>query len=178
MKTVLIDADMRKPMLDKLFSVEPRKGLSDVLCGDIDVDNVIQKTKIENLDIVSAGVIPPNPASLLESPQLKVMLDHLSSKYDAVLIDSPPLVGLPDALHLCSIADGVVLVIAYGKSSRPIIKEAKEILDNSKARTLGFVLTMFDRGGEVYRAYYRTGAYYSHDNPSTPRQSSGQARSG
>ena len=163
-KTVLIDADMRKPMLDKLFSLEQKNGLSGVLCGDMPVENVIQKTKIANLDIVTAGVIPPNPASLLESAQMKVMLDYLSSKYDSVLIDSPPLVGLPDALHLCAIADGVVLVIAYGKSSRSIIKEAKEVLANSKARTLGFVLTMFDRGGEVYRAYYRSGSYYSkHD---------------
>ncbi|MEK7376108.1 MAG: polysaccharide biosynthesis tyrosine autokinase, partial [Candidatus Margulisiibacteriota bacterium] len=160
-KTVLIDADMRKPMLDKLFSLERRKGLSDVLIGDIPVENVIQKTKIENLDIVTAGIIPPNPASLLESAQMKVMLDYLSSKYDAILIDSPPLVGLPDALHLCAIADGVVLVIACGKSNRPIVKEARDILENSKAKMLGFVLTMFDRGKEIYSAYYSLDSYYS-----------------
>ena len=160
-RTVLIDADMRKPLLDKLFSVTSKKGLSDVLVGDAPVEDVLQKTVINGLDIVPAGIIPPNPASLLESPQLKTMLDYLSSKYDSVLIDSPPLVGLPDALHLCGMADGVVLVIAYGKSSRPVIKEAKDILVNSKAKMLGFVLTMFDRGGEIYRAYYKSGAYYS-----------------
>lgn len=164
-RTVLIDADMRKPILDKLFGVASKKGLSDVLCGEQRVDDVIQKTSITDLDFIASGPIPPNPAILLGSPQMKAILNDLSDRYDSVLIDSPPLVGLPDAHHLCSIADGVIFVIAYGRTDRNEVVDAKTILENAKASVYGFVLTMFDGGGAVYKAYYGAKSYYYSSSP-------------
>lgn len=154
-RTLLIDADLRKPTEHHTFNLSNRKGLSSVLSQQSEVDDVIQATDIPNLSVISSGPIPPNPAEMLASKRMSALIDQLRGQFDVILIDTPPLLAVTDAQVLASKCDGYVLVLDQGKVKRDIAIKAKANLEKVGARILGVVLNNIKRKkSEGYYYYY------------------------
>ncbi|KIH71427.1 CpsD/CapB family tyrosine-protein kinase [Salinicoccus roseus] len=139
-KTLLMDADLRRPTTHYTFEVTNQRGLSTVIVNDVPVENIVRETEIENLDIVSSGPIPPNPSELLSSKKMTHLLKTFSMHYDMVIIDSPPLLAVTDAQVLSKITDGTVLVTNVAENNRDKLREAKDLLNKADANILGVVM--------------------------------------
>ncbi|HEY6328363.1 MAG TPA: polysaccharide biosynthesis tyrosine autokinase [Blastocatellia bacterium] len=156
---VIVDADLRKPGTHKVFGLKHTLGLSSYLSGDkIELEKVIHKLSIPNLSLIPCGPIPPNPSELVSSEKMKNMLAELSAKYDHVLIDSPPLIHVTDPVILSTLVDGVILVVHGGRSTREIVRRARQELSAVGAKVFGVVLNNLDLKREGYEDYY----YYSY----------------
>lgn len=164
-KTLLIDSDMRKSvMLKGSQRSMDVLGLSEVLSGLAEVDNVIYGTQHENFDVVFSGHFPPNPVELLENGKFKDVLDRLKENYDYIIIDSPPLDVVIDAAVIAAYCDGAILVFAARQASRKIAIEAKNQLEKSGCRILGGVFNESDaHNSKYYKKYYRYKSYNYND---------------
>ncbi|MER1984840.1 MAG: CpsD/CapB family tyrosine-protein kinase [Solibacillus sp.] len=152
-KVIFVDADMRKPTVHHTFGLKNTTGLSNLLIKELKMNDVIQQTNIENLDVVTSGPIPPNPAELLTSSELKVLLEELKQSYDLVIFDAPPVLPVTDAQIISNIMDGTVLVVNSGETEKEGVLKAKELLEKSKANLLGVVLNNVTLEDNNY--YYR-----------------------
>ncbi|WP_438448541.1 CpsD/CapB family tyrosine-protein kinase [Gorillibacterium sp. sgz5001074] len=159
-RVLLIDADLRKPTIHKIFNRTNRVGLTSLLAGNRQIQELPMDSYIDNLDILTSGPIPPNPSELLASKKMKALLEELRNMYDMIIIDTPPAIAVTDANLLASHCDGVVLVIDSGKVKREQALRAKLGLEHAKARLLGVVLNNKDRK-EADDYYYYT--YYGND---------------
>ena len=156
---IIIDADLRKPKLHHSFDIENTVGLSTFLSGNIEFEEgLIRKTNINGLSIITSGPLAPNPSELIVSRRMKDLLEALYTIYDFVIIDSAPIMGMPDSLYLSSIVDGSVMVIKAGQTTRQILSETKKIYRNINAKILGVVLNGIKESDLRYN-YYST--YYS-----------------
>ncbi len=155
-KSLLIDADLRKPMLHKLFGIENRRGLTNVLAMHEDFKEYIHKSSVKSLDILTCGAIPPNPSELLSTNSMKEFLKQLKNEYDHIFIDAPPVAVVTDAAILASEVDGVLLVAAAGQVERDALQNARELLEKVRAHILGVVFNKVERksGGGYYYYYY------------------------
>jgi len=165
-KGIIIDADLRKPQLHKLFNADNTRGLTDFLTGNVALHNdIIQQTKVENLDIITAGIIPPNPSELLASQRMREMLATLSAEYEFIFIDAPPILGMSDSVVLSTMTDGVILVIRARQTTKDHATQTRKLLQGVNAKILGVVLngvTSADlRYGsyDYYYSYYYEGGY-------------------
>ncbi|MHA6481495.1 CpsD/CapB family tyrosine-protein kinase [Paenibacillus sp. strain BS8-2] len=157
-KTLLIDADLRKPTAHHTFSISNRWGLSSVISKQCTIEEVVQALEIPNLSIVTSGAIPPNPAEMLGSNRMTAILQHLKSIYDIILIDTPPLLAVTDAQIVASKCDGAILVVDQGRVKRDIGKKAIQNLQAVNARILGVVLNNVKRKANEEAYYYYYGA--------------------
>ena len=155
-KTILVDADMRKSVLRGRYKASREKyGLSHYLSGQAEFDDVCCRTNIENLDIIFAGPVPPNPSELLTGERYETLIELLRWKYDYVIVDTPPLGSVVDGAVASAYCDGAVIVIESGAVSHKFVKSIKEQLD----RVLGCVLNKVDlKKSGYYKKYY---GYYS-----------------
>jgi capsular exopolysaccharide synthesis family protein len=173
-RTVLIDLDFRRPKLHTCFQTESRKGLTNVLVGELSLDEAITRSEIPNLDYLLAGSIPPNPAELMSSPELAAVLEELSKRYDRVVIDSSPIAPVTDAVIAAQIVHGVVLVVRAGKTHRKAVLFAHEQLKTVAAHVLGAVLNDVDISKATYGSYqyykYGYSAYASGHKPDEERR--------
>jgi capsular exopolysaccharide synthesis family protein len=156
-KVLLIDCDMRNPTIHRYFDMRVKPGLSDILAGFAGLDDCINKTDVKNLNILTAGTIPPNPADLILLPKFQEILDSLSSKYDYIFIDTPPIGSYSDAISLSINADGVVLVANYSSTKRAELKNTVEKLKKVNARIFGIILNRYNT-----RKYYKQFGYYKY----------------
>ena len=163
-RTILIDGDLRRPTLHRLFDLEKNKGLSNVLIGKVSLNEAIQSTSIKNLDVLTSGILPPNPAEMLGSDYMKEIIEELKSRYEVCLFDSPPLIAVTDAAVLAKEVDGVLLVVKSGHTNRGALARGVELLDNVNARKLGGLLNDVNRentyGSYQYYSYYHYYYYY------------------
>ena len=150
---LLIDADLRRPTVHRVFRLDNSTGLSDVLARDLNPDDIIQKTWAPNLSVLTSGPIPFNPAELISSDTMKQVIANLADQYDHVLIDSPPLVNVTDPVILSTIVDGVILVVHAGRSTREVVKRARHELSSVGAQIFGVVLNNLDVRREGYSGY-------------------------
>jgi len=162
-KVLIIDADLRKPVQHKIFEVPNGRGTTSVLVGDFALEEAVQATAVAGLDLLTSGPIPPNPSELLDSAAMKKLLTESKEKYDMVMIDSPPAMAVTDALILCSLVDGVILVVKSGFTRIEIIKDTKELLEKAQARFLGVILNEVKYSGDDYRYYYYYGSHKKED---------------
>ena len=154
---LLIDADMRRSVQHKIFELVNKKGLSTAVSKMHSPDKCIQKNVMENLDIMTAGPIPPNPSELLASDAMEQMLHDLSEKYDVILIDTPPVNVVTDAMELAKMISGIVLVVRYGKTTDEDVENVFKRIELAKMNLLGFIMN----GIKTKRAgYYAKGKYY------------------
>ncbi|CAM4523551.1 capsular exopolysaccharide synthesis family protein [Paenibacillus endophyticus] len=155
-KVVLIDADLRKPTAHHTFSISNRWGLSSVVSQQCSLEEVIQMTDIANLDVITSGAIPPNPAEMMGSKRMTAIIEQLRRMYDIILIDTPPLLAVTDAQIVATKSDGVILVVDQGKVKREIASKAVKNLESVNARILGVVLNNVKRKAneEAYYYYY------------------------
>lgn len=139
-RVLLLDCDLRKGKLHHLLNVRLKPGVSDVLSSSMDLQNVICKTTYENLFVMPMGTIPPNPSELLGSIQMEALLNKLNTEYDYIIIDSPPVKVVSDALNLVKMVDGVLLVVREGETSHPSISGTLTKYQFLNANILGFLL--------------------------------------
>lgn len=159
-KGIIIDSDMRRPMIHKIFDVNNARGLSAYLAGHLDLgDDLIQKTKVENLDVIPSGVIPPNPSELLSSYRFKDLIAELFPLYSFILVDSPPVLGLSDSLVVSTLTDGVVMVTRAGNTPKDAAIQARKLLQGVNAKILGVILNGMTEADLKYGSY---SYYYSH----------------
>ena len=175
-KTLLVDADMRRPRLHRSFGVDNDTGLSNLIIGDGKLEDCIHKSRgTELLDVLPCGPIPPNPAELLHSTGFNKILNELQEEYDHILFDSPPVSPVTDALILGSMLNGIVFVAHAGKTKLPAAQQATRRLADVGSRILGVVLNNVDlenRGKSgyydyQYYYYHRTGYYYDESADNT-----------
>lgn len=157
--TLLIDSDLRRPVLHSIFNLQRSPGLTNYLAGNVPWKEIVQPTPIENLTLLTCGVLPPNPSELLGSRKMKLLLDELKEKYDMILFDSPPVIAVTDAAVLSTLLDGVVLVSSSGTTSREALSRAITLLENVKGRLIGGVLNKI-KVESVYGSYHYY--YYYH----------------
>jgi len=159
-KVIIIDADMRRPRLHKLFEVDNTTGLSAYLSGIEELgENLIKDTGIPNLSIIPSGPIPPNPAELLSSHRLGELIRSLYL-YNFIIFDTPPLLGIPDTLILSPQTDGVIVVAKSGKTTREAALEARKVLEAVSAKILGIVLNSINQSAMRYSHHYNYYRYY------------------
>lgn len=159
-KVLLIDADMRKSVQHKVFELVNKKGLSTAVSKMHTPDECIQKDVMENLDIMTAGPIPPNPSELLASDAMAKMLNNLSEKYDVILIDTPPVNVVTDAMELAKNISGIVLVVRYGRTTEEDVENVFKRVELANMNLLGFILNGVRSKGSGYYSKYNKGKYY------------------
>lgn len=176
-KVLLIDCDLRKPRIHAIFQAERYPGLSDYLFSNVSSEDIIRKTKLENMDFISSGTIPPNPSELLGSKQMVDFLHHFESIYDIIVLDSPPYISVTDAEILSRISDGTILVCRANKTPMDAFLRAHDrIVENENHKFLGSVLNNFSVKS-AYGYYYNYYYYYSKPDSHVKKKVKSQIKS-
>ena len=179
-KTVLIDADMRKPRINKLTDIERSPGLSDALIGEVQLSSIIKQVLLPNLYVVPSGTLPPNPAELLTSERMDEFQQKFNKTFDIIIYDTPPMMSVTDSLILSKSAGNTVLIIKGGETERKAVKHAARQLEELDAKILGTVLNeiamataryygkygkygKYSRYYRHYRRYYKYDYYYTEE---------------
>jgi capsular exopolysaccharide synthesis family protein len=156
-RVLLVDCDMRKPTAHFTFGLKNVKGLSNLLTRQNSINEVVQDTMVQGLQIITSGLIPPNPAELLASQTMDRLIEELTAQFDLVIFDAPPVLSVTDAQIVANKVDGTILVVYAGKTEKENILKSKEVLMASKANILGVVLNHFKLEKEhFYYQYYGT----------------------
>lgn len=157
-KVLLIDADLRKARIHTLFNLERSSGLSELLVGK---ESTIHSVDIPELKVITAGTIPPNPAELLGSKKMKDLIEKAKDKFDTIVIDSPPLLSVTDAVEIATLSDGVIVIVRAESTPRPAIQRGIQVLTDVDAKVIGCVLNDVDFEKEsYYYSYYHYYQYY------------------
>ncbi|MCZ6768517.1 MAG: polysaccharide biosynthesis tyrosine autokinase, partial [Acidobacteria bacterium] len=167
-RTLLIDLDMRKPMLARRFGMGRSDGMSTFLSGNSDLSSQIRQTAVRSLFVLPGGPIPPNPAELMGSERMEEVLRLLAQYFEYIVIDSPPVLSVTDALVLSPQVDGVVMVIHGGKTPRDAVRRADAHLRDVGAKILGALINNVDMESSDYYYYYRH--YYDYGYHETTDQ--------
>ena len=176
-KVLLVEGDLRKPTVNKMFGVPRDPGLTDyvlgnyqwkeiivsitdLILGDFEFEDIMKTPGLENLNIMVGGSIPPNPSEILRSPRFNEFLKEASKDYNYIFIDAPPILPVADATEIAPIVDSVILVYKVGQIARGVLKRAKVSLDNVNAKVLGVILNSIkpDIGPDYFK--YHTQYYY------------------
>jgi capsular exopolysaccharide synthesis family protein len=171
---LLVDADMRKPQIHKVFGLENRRGLSNVIVGE--EPSIHPSVLHEKLDVMTCGPVPPNPAELLGSKKMAEFIDQMKGTYDKIIIDSPPISSVTDAVVLSKLMDCVVFVVHGGATTRETAQHGSRVMRDANAKVIGAVLNNIDIGREsyyyshYYHYYYHYYDYYGHDGDGRKRR--------
>jgi capsular exopolysaccharide synthesis family protein len=171
---LIIDADMRRPRLRSIFDLPENEGLSSILSSEMkpqDMLNAIAKDPTTGLHVLTSGPIPPNPAELLGSDQMRKLIGVLSVPFTHIVIDSPPVSSFTDGVLIASMVDGVLLVVHGGKSSRGVVRRSRQLLLDVGAKLFGVVLNNVSVRSHDYYYYYQRyyqRSYYTKDAESEP----------
>lgn len=166
--TLLVDTDLRRPRLHRVFDIDSEHGLSTVLIGGCTLAKAIRGTEIDKLDVLVCGPPPPNPAEILLSDRFHEIVKELGQKYDRIIFDTPPIGPVTDPAILGAMVDGVVLVVKCGKTRKDATRHALKSLGDARARVAGAILNDVDiaakrYSSEHYSYYRRYTAYYAED---------------
>ncbi|MCS6989898.1 MAG: polysaccharide biosynthesis tyrosine autokinase [Chloroherpetonaceae bacterium] len=167
-KALLIDCDLRRPILHAVFGYNKEPGITNFLVGRATVDDIIRNSPIRNLDIITSGTIPPNPSELIGSQRMKEFLAEMRARYDIVLIDTPPIIAVTDAQVVATLVDGMLLVVSSGITQTELAKRSKELILKVGGKVVGMVLNNFDiynAYGSYYKYYRYYNYYYESKNP-------------
>src|SRR5699024_1265138 len=156
MKILMIDWDMRKPSQHYLFQEQNIRGLSTAIVESDSVENYILPTRVDNLDLLAAGPIPPNPSELIASERFEKIFEELKYKYDMIIIDTPPILTVTDAQLFTKLTKNAVLVIDASQNNRNEVIRAKDLVEKSGAKILGVILNkaILDKSTSSYYYYY------------------------
>lgn len=166
-KTLLVDTDLRRPVIHSIFDLKKDTGITNYLVGKSPFEDVVKPTMIDNLYVVTSGPLPPNPSEILSSKKMKDFIQKARSEFSTILFDSPPIIAVTDAAVLSSIVDGLILVIKAHQTRRDAIKRALNLLESVKAKVYGSLLNSVNiertYGSYYYYYYYHYYNYYGHD---------------
>jgi protein-tyrosine kinase len=168
-RVCLIDSDLRRPTLHRIFGLGNSRGLTTALLEGLSLTEVAQPTNVPNLSVLTSGPLPPNPAELVGSNRMREALEAAVADFDMILLDSPPVVSVADAVALATFADGVVMVVQTGKVPHEVIRRATGQILAVKGRILGVVMNGVNlkRDGYYYD-YYRY--YNTYDSPDSRKK--------
>lgn len=153
-RVLLVATDMRKPRLQKIFRLQDNRGISNLITNPtLKVEDVVTKTYIENLSVITCGPIPPNPSELLNSNRMNNLIEEMKEQYDLVIFDSPPLLAVTDAQILSTKVDGTIFVIPTGDVKIDEVYQASERLKSVNAKVLGTVLNKVEPNADSYYYY-------------------------
>ena len=172
-KTLIIDADFRKPMQHEIFEADDSKGLSALLAGTVSLDDAIQPAGVDGLDLLTCGPDVPNPSEMLNSEAFSKMLKSLSEKYDRIVIDSPPVMPVTDAQILAALCDITLIILRAEKSTRKASQQARDSLLGVGAHILGAIVNDVSRRNGRYGYYSGYGYYYGYGHYGRNREKSG-----
>ncbi|WP_161879554.1 CpsD/CapB family tyrosine-protein kinase [Alkalibacterium sp. MB6] len=154
-RVLLVDADLRKPTIHKIFKVRNKDGLTTLLTNrDTQLDEVVYGTQKEGLFILTSGAIPPNPAELLGSKRMLEIIKEMEDYFDLIIFDMPPILAVTDAQVMASKVDGTLFVIPKGSTKQDLILKSKDLLEKVNANVLGAVLNRVNKSDEEYYYYY------------------------
>ncbi|MAJ43821.1 MAG: hypothetical protein CMF96_03625 [Candidatus Marinimicrobia bacterium] len=154
-KTLLVDCDLRKPVTHKIFNVEKDIGITNFLVGNIsNVDKIINPTEIENLSIITSGIIPPNPSEILASENMEILIKKIKMDYDVILIDSPPLLAVTDTFILSKFASQFILVVRAGKTEKGGLDRSLDQMNQVNVNLFGIVMNDVDESNSYGKGYY------------------------
>lgn len=155
-RVCLVDSDLRKPSLHRIFGFDNARGLTTALVEGSSLADVARPTRVPGLSLVTSGPLPPNPAELVGSKRMRDLLDGATAAFDLVICDSPPVIAVADAVALAAQSDGVILIVRVGVVAHDVIRRAIEQIQAVKGNILGVLLNDvdLDRDGYHYR-YYR-----------------------
>lgn len=152
-KVLIIDGDMRKPTVHYTFTLQNVMGLSNLLTRQCTIQEAIQETDIEGLSVITSGPIPPNPAELLASKQMGIVMGMLKEEFDLIIFDAPPVLSVTDAQILSNKCDATILIVNAGETQKNAIVKAKELLDLSKADIIGVIMNNINLKKKDYYYY-------------------------
>ncbi len=158
-KVLHVDADLRRPRAHDIFGVKNAVGLKDCLASNVDPMDVVKKTPMANLSVITAGERTDQPGKLFESEHLKEVLSKLEFYFDIVIVDSAPVLAVSDTLFLCSEIEAIMLVVLAGVTPREVVQRTKNILDDSHANLVGVVLNNVSQ----VLPYYYDYKYYGYE---------------
>lgn len=162
-RVLLVDTDMRRPRLHKAFGIPNEVGISSVVVGEAQLKDAVRPTEVPGLSLLPCGPIPPNPAELLHTKAFHELMRAAGERFDRIILDSPPVNAVADALVLATQVDGVMLVFHASKTARPLARKALRGLSGVQARIFGAVLNEIDRAGARYGYSALPGYGYSYD---------------
>jgi capsular exopolysaccharide synthesis family protein len=161
LRVLLVDCDLRRPSQQKLFDLAGTVGFTNLVVGTATVEEAAQHVGIDNLQVISSGPLPPNPAEMLESARARQVVEELRRHADLVVFDTPPCAALSDPVVLSTLVDGVIVVIESGETDRPAAVRAVHHLAAAKARILGTILNKVNLHRDGYYSYYYYQYYYN-----------------
>lgn len=154
LKVLLVDTDMRKPTVHKVFHVQNHPGLTNLLTDrTLVIEDVVRHSYVNHLDYITCGVIPPNPSELLNSKRMSELIKQMEDQYDLVIFDNPPLLAVTDAQIMATKVDGTIVVVPQGEVKKAELDQAAELLEKVNANVLGSVLNKVDADSDSYYYY-------------------------
>jgi len=169
-KVMVLDADLISPTLHRYFGIPNQRGLSNLIVGDADSTVFTCLKEYPNLSVITTGPVPPNSSELLGSARMKHLMDRLRGEYDVVIMDTPPILPVTDAVVASSLADGIILVVQAGHTRSGDVRHAQEVLEAAHANLLGVVL---NRSRRRVKDYYGTRTYDTQGaEPAKPEEES------
>ena len=175
-RVLLLDCDMRRPALHRVFGISREKGVSNLLVGSSELKDVLIPTSIPNLDAIPSGPVPPNPSELLGSGRMQRLLAALRKNYTHIMIDSPPATAVTDAVILAKLADAILLVVRAGDTPREIVKNGLTQFQSVNANVLGVILNGVDMGSDGYYYYQYYYYYYGEEGEKKRKAHSGKRK--
>ena len=159
LKVLLIDADLRRPVQHLILGMSNRFGLTNVMLRDVPVEEAIKATSVSNLQFLPSGKLPRASLGVLDPKKIRELIISLRTKYDLILIDTPPIVGISDASIISKETDGVIFVIQYRKYPKDMIQKALKLIETQEIKVTGAVINNINIMRDDYYYYYHT--YYS-----------------
>ncbi len=158
-KVILVDLDLRRPTVHKFFNLANTVGITNVIAGGEPLEEAVVHTEVSGLDVLTSGPIPPDPSSLVESQKLKDIILKLKERYDMVIVDTPPVMAVNDAVVLGALVDGVLYVIESGRATFSMVDHVKDLFLKANLNTIGIVLNKFKAYEAGYYHYYYNRSY-------------------
>jgi capsular exopolysaccharide synthesis family protein len=177
-RTLIVDADLRRPSQHRFFGVSNERGLTDYLTSDIALDPLIQQTEVPNLDLLPSGRLPIDAVGILNSQRMIDLIGVVKRNYDMVFFDSPPIIGVSDASVIASSMDMTIIVVQHRRFPRAMLKRVKNALNNVGARIIGCVLNNTDVRHDAYYEYYTSYYYYYSPSKSDNKKKPGATAAG
>ena len=156
---LLVDTDLRKPRLHKVFGVSNSIGITSILAKDANPADVIKKTDITGLSLLASGPIPPDPALIIESTKMKELIKNFAEQYDIIILDSPPILLANDSVMMAGYVDSSIMIMESGRTSNKVFAHAKEILMRANVEPIGVILNKLKIGTSGYHYYYYKSGY-------------------
>lgn len=164
-ETVLVDCDLRRPVVHKLYNLPQEGGVADILARGVSIRSVLKASTIPNLSIITAGVAERSPADLFSSQRLHVLIERLRAAFQIVLIDAPPIIPVSDSLLLSNVVEGILFVCKAGVTQKRVAQHALELLEDNRKKLLGVIINNMKGLLPYYYDYhYYDYKYYNHTN--------------